>query len=449
MSEGTAGADFAALLRQLKDRSGLSYGVLGKRLHMSTSTLHRYCNGDAVPTDYAPVERLARLCKASPEELVELHRRWVLADALRGRKTAGETGEGAVAGGVSAAGDPGVPQVADTASEDATVSEPASADVTVSEPVPANTPAPVRPSHPVRPGRHPRRRTTALAAAGVAVVLGAVALAVTLPSGGTRDDGGRGGPVGAAASKDVAAPPRKTPSESPSKSAEPDGTNSPSPSATPTKPATEGAAGPAEKPDAKPPFTVNTRPYSWEHPCEQHYLIDRPASAVRPPPVEQDAPGWIGRYKAVSAGEQLVTVTVQGRGGETVVLDSLKVRVVDRDTPLAWNDYVMGVGCGGNVPPRPFTVALDGAQPAVVAGAGQQDFPFTVSESDPEVFRITADASAYDVSWYLELAWSSGDRKGTFVIDDDGRPFRTSGNNGRPAYEFPLGGDKWLESVKG
>ncbi len=48
MSEQTAAADFAALLRELKDRSGLSYGVLAKRLHMSTSTLHRYCNGDAV-----------------------------------------------------------------------------------------------------------------------------------------------------------------------------------------------------------------------------------------------------------------------------------------------------------------------------------------------------------------------------------------------------------------
>lgn len=86
MSEGTAAAEFAALLRQLKGRSGLSYGVLGKRLHMSTSTLHRYCNGDAVPTDYAPVERLARLCKASPDELVELHRWWVLADGARGRR---------------------------------------------------------------------------------------------------------------------------------------------------------------------------------------------------------------------------------------------------------------------------------------------------------------------------------------------------------------------------
>ncbi|WP_208639494.1 helix-turn-helix domain-containing protein, partial [Streptomyces bobili] len=88
-----AAAEFAELLRELKDRSGLSYGTLAKRLHMSTSTLHRYCNGDAVPTDYAPVERLARLCKASPEELVELHRRWVLADAGRGKKGSGPAAE--------------------------------------------------------------------------------------------------------------------------------------------------------------------------------------------------------------------------------------------------------------------------------------------------------------------------------------------------------------------
>ncbi|WP_307818637.1 helix-turn-helix transcriptional regulator, partial [Streptomyces sp. MBT62] len=79
-------ADFAALIRELKDRSGLSYGVLAKRLHMSTSTLHRYCNGDAVPTEYAPVERFARLCKATPDELVEAHRRWILADGARQRE---------------------------------------------------------------------------------------------------------------------------------------------------------------------------------------------------------------------------------------------------------------------------------------------------------------------------------------------------------------------------
>ncbi|MES4907503.1 MULTISPECIES: helix-turn-helix domain-containing protein [unclassified Streptomyces] len=83
MSNGEETTEFAESLRGLKDRSGQSYGALAARLHVSTSTLHRYCNGDAVPAEYAAVERFARLCGASPEELIALHRRWILADAAR------------------------------------------------------------------------------------------------------------------------------------------------------------------------------------------------------------------------------------------------------------------------------------------------------------------------------------------------------------------------------
>lgn len=82
---GSETEEFAMLLRELKERSGRSYGVIAGKLHMSTSTVHRYCNGDAVPTEYAPVERFARLCAATPEELLALHRRWLLADAARRR----------------------------------------------------------------------------------------------------------------------------------------------------------------------------------------------------------------------------------------------------------------------------------------------------------------------------------------------------------------------------
>lgn len=147
------------------------------------------------------------------------------------------------------------------------------------------------------------------------------------------------------------------------------------------------------------------------------------------------------------AGEQYVTLTLQGAGKETVVLDSLTVRMAGKRAPLAWNDYAMGypgVGCGAGVPTRSFTVALDAVRPAVVPEAGQPNFPFKVSESEPEVFYVKAGASAYDVSWYLELAWSSGSRHGTVTIDNNGKPFRTSGHNGRPGYEFPLGGDGWV-----
>jgi len=195
------------------------------------------------------------------------------------------------------------------------------------------------------------------------------------------------------------------------------------------------------------PLTVRSEPYAWESPCSQRYLVNRPASEVKPPPTESGATAWVSSFGAVSSEKQYVRLTVQGTGDETVVLEELNVRVAGKRSPLAWNDFVMGypgVGCGGDVPTRSFTVALDAARPVVTPESGQRDFPFSVSESDPEVYYITADASAYDVSWYLELKWSSGPRSGTLAVDDKGRPFRTSGNNGRPAYEFPLGGEEWV-----
>ncbi|BCL22147.1 helix-turn-helix domain-containing protein [Streptomyces tuirus] len=436
MSEGTTAAAFAALLGELKGRSGLSYGVLAKRLHMSTSTLHRYCNGDAVPTDYAPVERLARLCKASPEELVELHRRWVLADAGRVRKGSGGSGSGSGA------------------------SEVPLTDVTSAEAVSAEADVPAPPE----PAGRPRPRRALLVGVAVAVVLGAVGLAVAVPSGGSDDEGRRGTAAasgggggqegkGTAASVSPSAVSSSAGSEGKDKDGKGKGPAASPASASPgTGTGTGGGTGSGgtgrDTAPASAPLTVDTEPHAWEDPCSQRYLIDLPPGRVGPPPPEQDAPGWVAANGAVPSGEQFLKLTVQGKGQETVVVKRLTVRMAGKRAPLAWNDYAMGypgVGCGGGVPTRFFTVALDAARPGVVPEAGHADFPFKVSESDPEVYYIRADASAYDVSWYLELAWSSGDRTGTLTVDDHGRPFRTSGNNGRPAYEFPLGGEKWVE----
>ncbi|WP_309094864.1 helix-turn-helix domain-containing protein [Streptomyces sp.] len=481
MSESTAAGDFAALLGELKERSGLSYGVLAKRLHMSTSTLHRYCNGDAVPADYAPVERLARLCKASPRELVELHRRWVLADAGRGRK------------GGAGADDSG--SVADE--------EPVENRPSPGEPDPARGPDREGDPEPVleqgvqeengsgggRPdpggsgegaadegrseragevlsggsaGRRPRRpRPAVLAGVALAVVLGGVGLAVAVPSGGTDGDERHGSATapdsaarpGGSAVASVSPPGRSSSPSGPAREEgkDKDKAKGAAASSGPSAPAT-GAARPGRDtaPASGPaPLSVDTEPHAWEDPCSQRYLVNLPPDRVVPPPLEQDAPGWVAAMDAVPSGEQLLKVTVQGTGDETVVLKGLTVRMAGKRAPLAWNDYAMGypgVGCGGGVPTRLFTVALDAARPAVVPEAGHDDFPFKVSESDPEVYYIRADASAYDVSWYLELRWSSGSRQGTLTVDDRGRPFRTSGNNGRPAYEFPLGGEKWVKA---
>ena len=103
MSGGDDVAEFAALLRELKARTDRSYGSLARRLNMNTSTLHRYCSGDAVPLDFAPVERLAAFCRATPGERLELHRRWLLAVAARQRP---RTAEGSTDGAADGATDP-------------------------------------------------------------------------------------------------------------------------------------------------------------------------------------------------------------------------------------------------------------------------------------------------------------------------------------------------------
>lgn len=77
--------DLAARLRELKDRSGQSFGTLAQKLHVGTSTLHRYCSGDAVPAEFGILDKFGRLCGATPDELVALHRAWLLADAQRAR----------------------------------------------------------------------------------------------------------------------------------------------------------------------------------------------------------------------------------------------------------------------------------------------------------------------------------------------------------------------------
>ncbi|MEV5122546.1 helix-turn-helix transcriptional regulator [Streptomyces decoyicus] len=502
-AEGTSGV--AALLKELKDRSGKSYGVLAKRLHMSTSTLHRYCNGDAVPTQYAPLERLARLCRATPDELVELHRQWILADEARrrerDRKQGGGDRAGVATGAETVAGDG---TGAGAGHEAASVSAPHAESgperrhdpASESEPESEREAAPVPPTAPLAtdtdtdtdsgvssdtnsvadsvsvPGRvavirpegrpvgqvRPRRGRRRLAlAAGIAVA--AVAASAVMAAGLVADgDGtGRKAAIGRTASPESGNETARdedgrSPSPSPSASANPTGTGSESqsPSHTPGGKASGGgrATTPGAADRAGLPVSVDIRPYRWEDPCSQRYLVNRAPGKMPPPPPEQDARGWISALGAVSAGSQLVQVSVQGAGEGTVVLHALRVRVVSTSAPPAWNAFSMGVGCGGGITPKTFGVSLAAAQPRLTPEGGQRDFPYKVSERDPEVFKVTARAGERAVRWYMELEWSSGNRHGTLRIDDNGEPFHTAGMEGRQQYDYPLGGNEWIPTPK-
>ncbi|NED00491.1 helix-turn-helix domain-containing protein [Streptomyces sp. SID6648] len=455
--------EFAALLKDLKDRSGRSYGVLAGKLHVSTSTLHRYCNGDAVPNEFAPVERFARVCGASGDELVEVHRRWIVADAARRRPPAS-------AAAPAVAPDAGPAKVPDAAPDAAPAVVPGAVEAS-EPPEPSDVPEPselsVTSGGGAAPGsrwsRLSRRTRVLIAAAGVAALLvPTTVVAVDLAGSGKEGGGSAADRVedaggGLAAAPEGSAPATPRPSGSPSsanpsagKSGSPSGQPSGKPSAGPGAGQSQSGGGDGGTGLGAPP-AVSISSYNWEEPCGQHYLVNRGPDELDPPPAPQDRRGWAESYGGVEGGNTRLQLTVQGTSREAVVLKAMNVRVVSRKAPLPWSAYLMGNGCGSGITPQTFASNLDAGHPTLRAVPGTQgdievpavDFPYKVSSEDVEVFNLEMKAVSYDVSWYLELEWSSGGKEGTLRIDDRGKPFRLSGMKGRPEYVHGGPGYGW------
>jgi hypothetical protein len=70
---------FATRLHAMKLRSNRSYEALARRVGTSSSSLHRYCRGVTVPSDYDVIARFGRACGATDEEAADLLHCWVLA----------------------------------------------------------------------------------------------------------------------------------------------------------------------------------------------------------------------------------------------------------------------------------------------------------------------------------------------------------------------------------
>ncbi|QTA36366.1 Helix-turn-helix domain protein [Streptomyces sp. CA-256286] len=410
--EGSAREALAERLRELREGSGRTYASLARRIGVSGSTLHRYCTGQTVPAEFAPVERLARLCGRSGEEREALHRLWLRADAERverqeagmaGSPAAG-VGEDAEAGaapgtGTEAGADPargsrGTPTGTWALSGSV---PPAAAAVHRDEDSSAYAGGP--PAHAPR-SRSVRRWVQALAVCTVA----ALALVLVAASAGP--------------SRQQQRPERQPPVARP----------------------------------AAPPFTWTSDDHVWKYGCGHTYLVGGPPAAVPPPPAEADAESWATALGAVHAGETGVRITLQGTDERAVVLEALRIRVVERREPAEGRVHRMSSGCGGALTPRMFDVDLDVARPVARSVPGNDtgepipavSFPYRVSASDPEVFLVTGRAARCDCDWVAELRWSSGGRSGTVRIDDGGRPFRTSGAPGRPVHDYDFVTRLWV-----
>ncbi|MEY9843352.1 plasmid maintenance system antidote protein VapI [Streptacidiphilus sp. BW17] len=442
--------EFAAQLRELKDRSGRSYGMLAKRLHVSTSTLHRYCNGAAVPGDYAPVERFARVCGATPEELVELHRRWLLADAERRHEPARASKDPADEGPTvesPAVEPPPAPSVEPESfeSEPESVAEPTERD----QPVVAAAAFP----EPLQPRRPRRMRRARVLLAALAVVAVAVPVALTTAQGSGDTTASVTSPSRSTASHPAVTVPA-TPRTSGSLSSSPSALT-PSQSGSSSSLTSPSASGPADGSgdSTAAPFQVSVMSDNWDTQCDQWFLMSQAPSEVKPPPAIEATGRWASALGAVPAAHLRLQLTAQGGSSQSVVLHALYVHVVSsRPAPKGYG-YTAGSGCGGGLTPASFVVELDSPDPHARAVPGYEgnnptpvmDFPFQTSASDPQVLDVDAHTADQDVSWYLDLLWSSGDRQGVLRVDDHGQPFRTVGLAGDPTYFY--NGSTWTPTA--
>jgi len=469
------GDDFAARLRDLKDRSGRSYGALAQRLHTSTSTLHRYCNGTTVPAEFGPVERFARACGASPDEVLAVHRLWLLADAERRAETSGGSGSGASSGSGSDAGsDTGSSTSAGTNSSTDSGTE---RDTTaVVEPAARKLPEPPKPSEPevVASESEPDGSSDTTALEPVVIspagpheeteadggdksrwrkpalvgTLAAAAILVPLALYSTNDSGTHSADTNHLVSSSA------TPTASSAKSTV--SSTSSAASTSPTSPASPAAGATSSTSDPQPdpppaPFTVTVLSDNWDTECGQWFYATQPPSKVPQPPGLSDVPLWAGPLNAAPADHLRLQLTAQGTAGkQQVVLNTMFVHIVSaKPAPKAGYGYAMGSGCGGGLDPASFDVNLDAAAPKIKAVKGEKqdnnvgiiDFPFQVSSTDSQIINVDAHSTDQDITWYLEVVWNNGGHQERLRVDDNGKPFHTIGLSGKPLYFY--NGTKW------
>lgn len=247
----------------------------------------------------------------------------------------------------------------------------------------------------------------------------------------------------------------------PSASATSGATRTPSPTASDRARGAHGAgagagaghgSGGGDRATGGVPLTATISSYNWEAPCDEFYVLDQEPEDVPPPPGPTDGRSWARALGAVDGAHQLIEVTVQGTSRQPVVLHSLRVRPVTKKAPLPWSVYSTSLGCGSGITPQSFDIDLDDDRPRTRPVPGQQgdtvvpakDFPFQVTSTDVEVFDLNVHVEGHEVSWYLELEWSSGGRSGTLRIDDGGKPFRVSATKTRPQYSYWYDKARWM-----
>ncbi|MGH3343997.1 MAG: hypothetical protein ACRDPK_14240 [Carbonactinosporaceae bacterium] len=179
-----------------------------------------------------------------------------------------------------------------------------------------------------------------------------------------------------------------------------------------------------------------------EDPCAG-WVIPRPPGSLGTPPAPESPEyfDWADRRGGVDAGTTAADLILRGNSAKAVVLRDMRIVVTKRRPPVDGTHLFNA--CGGPVTRRLFDVDLDRQPPSIVAKAeaspGEKpqrpvEFPYQVAQGDPEVITIVTRTRDCDCSWVAELDWVDGEEQHTSVIDNDGRPFRTTSTSSSQVY---------------
>jgi hypothetical protein len=147
-----------------------------------------------------------------------------------------------------------------------------------------------------------------------------------------------------------------------------------------------------------------------------------------------------------------IEFSVEGNSSRASILTALRVNIVSR-SPLTSKTIITIEECGGLAPPRPFEADFTAHPPRVrslpgetedadgnVIGTPPANFPFTVSDSDPEIFTLAVGPGpACDCAWTANIDYTQDGKSYTAPIDDHGQPFHAVPTDDLPAYR-PMSG---------
>lgn len=143
-----------------------------------------------------------------------------------------------------------------------------------------------------------------------------------------------------------------------------------------------------------------------------------------------------------------VVLTLQGLTAESVILHSINIEIVSRRPAMPGT--FLPSNCGSDVIPRFFRANLDRVAPSAVPEPGTASFPYKVSGTDPEQIIITPTSTDEDIEWRVRIPWSSGIGRGELLIDDGGKPIRTTATTAaRPFCVEQPDSRRWIPRTSG